>query len=57
MANLTIFNRKGERVGEQIPYFIPPPLGCVDKASGSIPAGSTRVFVIDVLGIDTPATR
>lgn len=48
---------KGQTVGSQILVVIPPALGYGDKASGSIPAGSTLVFVIDVLGIDTPATR
>lgn len=48
---------KGQTVGSQILVVIPPALGYGDKASASIPAGSTLVFVIDVLGIDTPATQ
>jgi len=46
---------KGQTVGSQILVVIPPSLGYGDKASGSIAAGSTLVFVIDVLGIDAPA--
>jgi len=45
---------KGQTVGSQILVVIPPSLGYGDKASGSIPAGSTLVFVIDILGVDTP---
>ncbi len=48
---------KGQTVGSQILVVIPPALGYGDKASSSIPGGSTLVFVIDVLGVDTPATR
>jgi peptidylprolyl isomerase len=46
---------KGQTVGSQILVVIPPSLGYGDKATSSIPAGSTLVFVIDVLGVDTPA--
>ncbi len=46
----------GQTVGSQILVVIPPALGYGDTASGSIPAGSTLVFVIDILGVDTPAT-
>lgn len=46
---------EGQTVGSQILAVIPPELGYGDQASGSIPAGSTLVFVIDILGIDTPA--
>lgn len=47
---------EGQTVGSQILAVIPPDLGYGDQASGSIPAGSTLVFVIDILGIDPPAT-
>ncbi|MCT9000896.1 FKBP-type peptidyl-prolyl cis-trans isomerase [Microbacterium memoriense] len=46
----------GQTVGSQILVVIPPELGYGDQASGSIPASSTLVFVIDILGIDPPAT-
>ena len=46
---------KGQTVGSQILVVIPPSLGYGDKTTSSIPAGSTLVFVIDVLGVDTPA--
>lgn len=46
---------EGKTVGSQILAVIPPDLGYGDQASGAIPAGSTLVFVIDVLGIDPPA--
>ncbi|GAA1693873.1 FKBP-type peptidyl-prolyl cis-trans isomerase [Microbacterium sediminicola] len=46
----------GQTVGSQILVVIPPELGYGDTASGSIPAGSTLVFVIDILGIDGVAS-
>ncbi|GAA3660657.1 FKBP-type peptidyl-prolyl cis-trans isomerase [Microbacterium marinilacus] len=39
-----------QTVGSQIMVVIPPDQGYGDQAQGSIPAGSTLVFVIDVLG-------
>lgn len=48
---------EGQRVGSQVLAVIPPDLGYGDQASGAIPAGSTLVFVIDILGIDPPATQ
>lgn len=48
---------EGQTVGSQVLAVIPPELGYGDQASGSIPAGSTLVFVIDILGIDAPATQ
>ena len=39
----------GQTVGSQVLLVIPPSLGYGDTASGSIPAGSTLVFVVDVL--------
>ena len=41
---------EGQKVGSQVLVVIPPAEGYGDKASGSIPAGSTLVFVIDILG-------
>jgi peptidylprolyl isomerase len=38
------------KVGSQVVAVIPPDLGYGDNAQGAIPAGSTLVFVIDVLG-------
>lgn len=46
---------QGQTVGSQILAVIPPDLGYGDQAQGSIPAGATLVFVIDILGVD-PAT-
>lgn len=40
----------GVTIGSQILAVIPPELGYGDAAQGSIPAGSTLIFVIDVLG-------
>lgn len=37
-------------IGSQVIAVIPPELGYGDNAQGSIPAGSTLIFVIDVLG-------
>lgn len=46
---------EGQTVGSQILAVIPPDLGYGDQANGSVPAGSTLVFVVDILGIDAPA--
>ena len=45
----------GQTVGSQVLIVIPPELGYGDEGSGSIPGGSTLVFVVDILGIDPPA--
>ena len=42
----------GVKIGSQVIAVIPPELGYGDSAQGSIPAGSTLIFVIDVLGRD-----
>jgi peptidylprolyl isomerase len=42
----------GVKVGSQVIAVIPPDLGYGDVDQGSIPAGSTLIFVIDVLGKD-----
>jgi peptidylprolyl isomerase len=41
---------EGVTVGSQVVAVIPPELGYGDLAQGSIPAGSTLIFVIDILG-------
>lgn len=43
---------EGVKVGSQVIAVIPPDLGYGDSAQGSIPPGSTLIFVIDVLGKD-----
>jgi FKBP-type peptidyl-prolyl cis-trans isomerase len=43
---------EGVTVGSQVIAVIPPELGYGDRAQGSIPAGSTLIFVVDVLGKD-----
>lgn len=40
----------GQKVGSQVLLVIPPSLGYGDQESGSIPAGSTLIFVVDILG-------
>ena len=42
----------GARVGSQIIAVIPPKLAYGDAGSGAVPANSTLVFVVDILGID-----
>ena len=42
----------GQTVGSQIVAVIPPDQGYGDKASGTIPAGSTLIFVVDILGVN-----
>ncbi|QKW22999.1 FKBP-type peptidyl-prolyl cis-trans isomerase [Kitasatospora sp. NA04385] len=39
----------GKNVGSRVLLVVPPSLGYGDQASGSIPANSTLVFVIDIL--------
>lgn len=43
---------EGQTVGSQVLVVIPPELGYGDQAQGAIPANSTLVFVIDILGLD-----
>jgi hypothetical protein len=47
---------EGATVGSQLLVVIPPELGYGDTAQGEIPAGSTLVFVIDILGLDQAPT-
>lgn len=42
---------EGATVGSQVLAVIPPAEGYQDKAQGAIPANSTLVFVIDILGV------
>lgn len=43
---------EGQRVGSQLLIVIPPELGYGAAGSGRIPADSTLVFVVDILGLD-----
>ncbi|WP_127818457.1 FKBP-type peptidyl-prolyl cis-trans isomerase [Microbacterium sp. CPCC 204701] len=43
---------EGQTVGSQVLVVIPPELGYGDQEQGAIPAGSTLVFVIDIVGLD-----
>lgn len=43
---------EGQTVGSQVLVVIPPEQGYGDQAQGEIPANSTLVFVIDILGLD-----
>lgn len=45
----------GQTVGSQVLIVIPPELGYGDQGGAAVPAGSTLVFVVDILGIDPPA--
>lgn len=47
----------GAVVGSQIMAVIPPSEGYGDQAQSTIPAGSTLVFIIDILGVDKAATN
>jgi len=42
----------GQTVGSQVLVVIPPDQGYGDEAQGPIPADSTLVFVVDILGTD-----
>src|SRR5699024_3383235 len=39
----------GHTVGSQVLFVIPPELGYGDQDNGTIPPGSTLVFVVDIL--------
>jgi len=43
---------RGETVGSQVLVVIPPDQGYGETAQGAIPANSTLVFVVDILGLD-----
>jgi peptidylprolyl isomerase len=40
----------GQTVGSRVILVIPPSLGYGSEATGSIPADSTLIFVVDILG-------
>lgn len=42
---------EGQTVGSQVVVVIPPASGYGDTAQGEIPANSTLVFVVDILGV------
>ena len=42
----------GQTVGSQVIAVIPPDLAYGDEASQTVPAGSTLVFVVDILGVN-----
>ncbi|WP_261167189.1 FKBP-type peptidyl-prolyl cis-trans isomerase [Microbacterium sp. Marseille-Q6965] len=43
---------EGQKVGSQVLAVIPPELGYGEQGSGRIPANSTLVFVIDIVGVE-----
>lgn len=43
---------RGQTVGSQVMVVVPPEEGYGDEEQPGIPAGSTLVFVIDILGLD-----
>tara|TARA_R110002020_G_scaffold26303_7_gene84956 strand:+ start:1719 stop:2684 length:966 start_codon:yes stop_codon:yes gene_type:complete len=43
---------RGQTVGSQVLIVVPPELGYGDQANGAVPADSTLVFVVDILGLD-----
>ena len=48
------YGLEGTKVGDQVLVVVPPEFGYGDADSGSIPGGSTLVFVVDVLGTLSP---
>lgn len=47
----------GQAVGSQIMIVVPPDQGYGDAEQGGVPANSTLVFVVDILGIDPQAAQ
>lgn len=43
------YGLEGQKVGDRVLIVVPPTWGYGDTATGSIPAGSTLVFVVDIL--------
>jgi len=48
---------EGQTVGSQVLVVIPPALGYGDQEQNGIPAGSTLVFVVDILATQHPAAQ
>lgn len=46
----------GQTVGSQVLIVVPPELGYGEQGGGAVPANATLVFVVDILGIDPPAS-
>ena len=46
---------KGQTVGSQVMVVVPPDQGYGKTEQASVPADSTLVFVIDILGLDAAA--
>jgi len=42
----------GQTIGSQVIAIIPPEMGYGDQDQGSIPANSTLIFIVDILGAD-----
>jgi peptidylprolyl isomerase len=42
----------GQTVGSQVLAVIPPDQGYGDQTTDTVPAGSTLIFVVDILGVD-----
>ena len=43
---------KGQTVGSQVLIVVPPDQGYGDSQQGGVPANSTLVYVVDILGLD-----
>ncbi|MFB8386101.1 FKBP-type peptidyl-prolyl cis-trans isomerase [Microbacterium sp. NPDC055910] len=48
---------EGETVGSQVLVVVPPSEGFGNEAQGAVPANSTLVFVVDILGLDDAPTQ
>ncbi len=47
---------EGQQIGSQVIVVVPPAFGYGDQEKPNIPAGSTLVFVVDILGVQHAAT-
>jgi len=47
----------GTKVGDRVQVVVPPAYGYGDEKTDSVPAGSTLVFVVDILGTTTVTTQ
>ncbi|MFT0848411.1 FKBP-type peptidyl-prolyl cis-trans isomerase [Actinomycetaceae bacterium L2_0104] len=50
------YGLEGAKVGDQVLLVVPPEYGYGDTENGPIPAGSTLVFVVDILSATSPTT-